>query len=293
MIRNMGLAIDLGYLKVPDGLVVDQKTIDRLPARQVTLVCTGSQGEPMAVLARMATGTHSIRVGAGDTVLLASSLIPGNENAIYRVINALTALGANVVHKGNAKVHVSGHASAGELVYCYNIVQPSTVLPVHGEARHLRANAELATRTGVEPDRVLIAGNGDVVDLHHGRATVTGTVEVHNIYVDGQTVGSATEATLAQRRALGTEGVLTVVALIDPDTGRLAEEPDIIVRGFEHDPDDFGPLTPALEKALTGAAERNITDLDALEDIIARETGKWVRKAFGRQPVIIPVVIDA
>lgn len=293
MIRNMGLAIDLGYLKVPDGLVVDQKTIDRLPADQVTLVCTGSQGEPMAVLARMATGTHSITVGEGDTVLLASSLIPGNENAIYRVINGLTGLGANVVHKGNAKVHVSGHASAGELVYCYNIVQPASVLPVHGEARHLRANAELAMRTGVEPDRVLVAGNGDVVDLHQGRATVTGTVEVHNIYVDGQTVGSATEVTLVQRRALGAEGVLTVIALIDPDTGRLTEEADIIVRGFEHEPDAFGPLTPALDKALTGAAERNITNLDALEDVIARETARWVRKTFGRQPVIIPVVIDA
>jgi ribonuclease J len=293
MLRNMGLAIDLGYLTVPDGLLVDQKTIEQLSARQVTLVCTGSQGEPMAVLARMAGGTHPISVGEGDTVLLASSLVPGNENAIYRVINGLTALGANVVHKGNAKVHVSGHASAGELVYCYNVVQPTTVLPVHGEARHLRANAELAVRTGVVRDRVLVAGNGDVIDLHNGRATITGTVEVHNIYVDGQTVGSATEATLAQRRALGTEGVLTVIALIDPGTGRLAEEPDVIVRGFEHGPDDFGPLTSALEKALTRAAERGTTTLDGLEDAITRETGKWVRKTFGRQPVIIPVVIDA
>lgn len=293
MLRNMGLAIDLGYLTVPAGLIVDQNTIEGLPAHQVALVCTGSQGEPMAVLARMAAGTHPISVGEGDTVLLASSLIPGNENAIYRVINGLTALGANVVHKGNAKVHVSGHASAGELVYCYNIVQPSTVLPVHGEHRHLRANAELAVRTGVKRDRVLVARNGDLIDLHNGRATITGTVEVHNIYVDGQTVGSATEATLAQRRALGTEGVLTVVAIVDPDTSRLTEEPDIIVRGFEHGPDDFGPLTSALEKALTRAAERGATTLDDLEDTIARETVKWVRKTFGRQPVVIPVVIDA
>ncbi|MFC4855793.1 ribonuclease J [Actinophytocola glycyrrhizae] len=293
MLRNMGLAIELGYLTVPDGLLVDQKAIEALPARQVTLICTGSQGEPMAVLARMAAQTHPISVGDGDTVLLASSLIPGNENAIYRVINGLSALGANVVHKGNAKVHVSGHASAGELVYCYNIVQPSTVLPVHGEHRHLRANAELAVRTGVERDRVLISRNGDVIDLHNGRATVTGAVEVHNIYVDGQTVGSATEATLTQRRALGTEGVLTVVAIVDPDTSKLTEEPDIIVRGFEHGPDDFGPLTAALEKALARAAERGNTKLEDLEDAITRETQKWVRRAFGRQPVVIPVVIDA
>ncbi|GAB3506998.1 ribonuclease J [Amycolatopsis cihanbeyliensis] len=293
MVRNMGLAAELGYLRVPDGLVVDQKTIDRLPAHQITLVCTGSQGEPMAALSRMATGTHTITVGHGDTVLLASSLIPGNENAIYRVINGLTAQGANVVHKGNAKVHVSGHASAGELVYCYNIVQPSNVVPVHGEIRHLRANADLALSTGVHHDRVLVAGNGDVIDLHHGHARITGSVEVHNIYVDGQTVGGVTEASLAQRRELGAQGVLTVVALIDTDTGQLAEEPDIIARGFEYSPADFEQLGPALDKALSKAAERKITALGALEDIIARETAKWVRNNFGRQPVVIPIVVEA
>ena len=144
MVRNMGIARDLGYLNVPDGLVVDMKVLEKLPANQVCLICTGSQGEPMAALSRMANRDHVIRITEGDTVLLASSLIPGNENAIYRVINELTRWGANVVHKGNAKVHVSGHASAGELVYCYNLVQPRNVMPVHGEWRHLRANGDLA-----------------------------------------------------------------------------------------------------------------------------------------------------
>jgi ribonuclease J len=293
MVRNMGLATDLNYLKVPDGLVVDAKTMDRLPPNKVTLICTGSQGEPMAALSRMAAGTHSITVGEGDTVLLASSLIPGNENAIYRVINGLTDLGANVVHKGNAKVHVSGHASAGELVYCYNIVQPSNVLAVHGEARHLRANAELAVSTGLSRERVLIAANGDVIDLHDGHATVTAAVDVHNVYVDGDTVGGVTEASLAQRRTLGQEGVLTVVALIDTDTGRLAEDPDVLARGFEHGASTFTPLTPVLEKALAGAVERNITDIARLELLIARETEKWTRKTFRRQPIVVPVVIEA
>ena len=160
MVRNMGIARDLGYLNIPDGLVVDLKQLEKLPANKITLICTGSQGEPMAALSRMANRDHPIRITEGDTVLLASSLIPGNENAIYRVINELTRWGANVVHKGNAKVHVSGHASAGELVYCYNIIQPSNVLPVHGEWRHLRANADLAIRTGVDPDRALIAEDG-------------------------------------------------------------------------------------------------------------------------------------
>ncbi len=293
MVRNMGLAAELGYLRVPDGLIVDYKTLDRLPPTKVAIVCTGSQGEPMAALSRMAAGDHKIRVGPGDTVLLASSLIPGNENAIYRVINGLTELGANVVHKGNAKVHVSGHATAGELVYCYNIVQPSNVLPVHGEARHLHANAQLATSTGVDPDRVIIAANGHVIDLHHGRAAITGRVEVHSVYVDGDTVGTVTEASLAERRTLGEEGVLTVVAIIDADTGRLAEEPDFILRGAAYDASMVNSAIPALEKALAAAAEQNITGADRLEELIGREIQKWAFRSFRRRPMVIAVVIDA
>jgi ribonuclease J len=293
MVRNMGLAAELEYLKVPDGLVVDIRDANRLPAHELTLVCTGSQGEPMAALSRMAAGEHEIVIVDGDTVLLASSLIPGNENAIYRVINGLTDLGANVVHKGNAKVHVSGHASAGELVYCYNLVQPANVLPVHGEARHLRANAELAVKTGVDRDRVLVAANGHVIDLREGRASVTGQVEVHNIYVDGQTVGGVTEDSLAQRRTLGEEGMITVVAIIDTDTGRLDDTPDFIAHGFEHDASTFQPVIPAIEKALAGAAEKNITDVAELERLIARQVQTWAQRTYRRRPVVIPVVIEA
>ncbi|MGM1063982.1 ribonuclease J [Saccharothrix sp. Mg75] len=293
MVRNMAVATELGYLKVPDGLVVDIKRMDRLKPHQVTLVCTGSQGEPMAALSRMAGGDHSIQVEEGDTVLLASSLIPGNENAIYRVINGLIDRGANVVHKGNAKVHVSGHASAGELVYCYNIVQPANVLPVHGEARHLRANAELAVRTGVHRDRVPIAANGHVIDLQDGRVQVTGKVEIHNVYVDGQTVGGVTEASLAQRRTLGEEGVITVVAIVDLDTRRLAEPPDFIAHGFEHDASTFAPAVPAIEKALAGASERGVTDFEELERLVGREVQYWAHRTHRRRPVVIPVVIEA
>src|SRR3954449_11783390 len=248
MVRNMGIARDLGYLTVPDGLVVDMKVLEKLPANQVCLVCTGSQGEPMAALSRMANRDHVIRITEGDTVLLASSLIPGNENAIYRVINELTRWGANVVHKGNAKVHVSGHASAGELVYCYNIVQPTNVMPVHGEWRHLRANADLAIRTGVDPERVVIAEDGVVVDLVKGRAKITGKVPAGNVYVDAQTVGGATETSLKDRRTLAEEGVVTVLALVDADTGKLAEEPDFLIRGFVHDPEAFRAAVPVVEK---------------------------------------------
>ena len=176
MLRNMGIAEDLGYLKVPQGVLVDLKKLTDYPDNKIVLICTGSQGEPMAALSRMANRDHKIEVGVGDTVLLASSLIPGNENAVYRIINGLMRLGAEVVHKGNAHVHVSGHASAGELLYCYNIVRPRNVMPVHGEWRHLVANADLAVKTGVPRQRVVLAEDGVVVDLVKGEANIVGAV---------------------------------------------------------------------------------------------------------------------
>jgi ribonuclease J len=244
MVRNMGVAKDLGYLEVPDNLIVPLEQLERMPAHKATLICTGSQGEPMAALSRMASREHKIRVGEGDTILMASSVIPGNENAISGVINGLTRWGAHVVHKGNAKVHVSGHASAGELVYCYNLMKPGNVMPVHGEYRHLRANADLAISTGIDADRVVLADDGVVVDLVKGRAKITGKVAAGNVYVDGQVVGGVTEATLKDRRTLAAEGVVTVLAIVDADTGALTDPPDFLVRGFEHAPSPRGSGTP-------------------------------------------------
>jgi ribonuclease J len=247
----------------------------------------------MAALSRMANRDHVIRVTEGDTVLLASSLIPGNENAIYRVINELTRWGANVVHKGNAKVHVSGHASAGELVYCYNLVQPSNVMPVHGEWRHLRANGDLAIRTGVDPSRVVLAEDGMVVDLVDGRASITGKVPAGNVYVDGQTVGGATEDHLKDRRNLAEEGVITVVAIVDADSGRLAEPPDFLARGFVHDDKTFDAVVPLIEKALAKAAEEGVGSALQLEQLISRAVSSWAHRTYRRSPMIIPIVVDA
>ncbi len=293
MVRNMGIARDLGYLQVPKGLVIDLRQLEKLPDNKIALVCTGSQGEPMAALSRMATRDHMIRIGEGDTVLLASSLIPGNENAIYRVINGLTRWGANVVHKGNAKVHVSGHASAGELVYCYNIVKPRNVMPVHGEWRHLKAAGDLAVRTGLHPDRVVIAEDGVVVDLVDGRASITGKVPAGYVYVDGSSVGEITEASLKDRRTLAEEGVITVVAIVDADTGALAEPPDFLARGFAQDESTFDAVVPVIEKALATAAQEGIGDAKQLEQLISRAVEKWAFKTYRRNPMIIPVVIEA
>ncbi len=293
MVRNMGVAQDLGYLKVPEGLIVPLAQLEKLPANKATLICTGSQGEPLAALSRMASRDHKIRVGEGDTILMASSVIPGNENAISNVINGLTRWGANVVHKGNAKVHVSGHASAGELVYCYNLMQPKNVMPVHGEYRHLRANADLALSTGLHPDRVILAEDGVVVDLQNGKAKIVGKVACGNVYVDGQVVGGVTEATLKDRRTLAEEGVVTVLAIVDADTGALADPPDFLVRGFEHGSDDFEPAVAVVEKTLARAAADGIGDSYRLEQMIGRDVSRWAQRSFRRTPLIIPIVIDA
>src|SRR5699024_4363702 len=194
---------------------------------EVVYMSTGSKGEPMAALSRMASGSHKITIGPGDTVVLASSQIPGNENAIFRVINGLTRLGANVVHQANAKVHVSGHASAGELLYCYNIVRPKNVMPVHGEIRHLVANGALAVQTGVPADRVVLAEDGVVVDLIDGRAGIVGAVPCGYVYVDGSSVGEITDAELKDRRILGEEGFISIFAAVDVSSGQVIAGPHV------------------------------------------------------------------
>jgi len=293
MVRNMGIAAELGYLHVPGGVLVDVKKLDNLPDTKIVLICTGSQGEPMAALSRMANRDHRIEVGKGDTVLLASSLIPGNENAVYRVINGLMMLGATVVHKGTAKVHVSGHASAGELLYCYNIVKPRNVMPVHGEWRHLVANAELAVQTGVPRERVLAAKDGSVVDLVAGRASIVGEVSCGYIYVDGSSVGETTETLLKDRRILRDEGFITCIVVIDAATGKIAAGPEITARGFAEDQSVFDQVIPRLEQALAEATGKGVKDEYQLQQIIRRTIGGWVGGKIKRRPMIIPVVIEA
>ncbi len=293
MVRNMGIAAELGYLHVPDGVLVDVKKLDNFPDDQVVLICTGSQGEPMAALSRMANREHRIDVGEGDTVLLASSLIPGNENAVYRVINGLMRLGANVVHKGNAKVHVSGHASAGELLYCYNIVKPRNVMPVHGEWRHLVANAELAVQTGVPREQVVLAEDGVVVDLVDGVATIVGNVECGYVYVDGSSVGEFDEALLKDRRILRDEGFISVIVVMDSATGKIAAGPEIQARGFAEDDEIFNQVRPKIEQALAEATGKGVTDSHQLEQVMRRAIGSWVGGKIRRRPMIIPVVIQA
>ncbi|WP_059011558.1 ribonuclease J [Streptomyces specialis] len=292
MVRNMGIARDLGYLRVPAGLVVDVKALDDLADHQVVLVCTGSQGEPMAALSRMANRDHQIRIVEGDTVILASSLIPGNENAVYRVINGLTRWGANVVHKGNARVHVSGHASAGELLYFYNICQPKNLMPVHGEWRHLRANAELGAATGVPAERIVIAEDGVVVDLIDGKAKITGKVQAGYVYVDGLSVGDVTESSLKDRRILGDEGFISIFVVVDSSTGKIVSGPSIHSRGSGIEDSDFAAVLPKIDEILARSAQDGVVEPRQLQQLVRRTVGKWVSDTYRRRPMIMPVVVD-
>ena len=293
MVRNMTIAADLGYLKVPEGVLVDYKKAGNVPENKIVYMSTGSQGEPMAVLSRMVNRDHAVEVGEGDTVILASSLIPGNENAVYRIIDGLTKLGANVVHKGNAKVHVSGHAAAGELLYVYNILQPKNVLPVHGEWRHLWANAALAQQTGIPEANTFLGEDGTVFDMKAGEVKVVGQLDLGFVYVDGSTVGEITDADLKDRRILSEEGFISVIVVVDAATGKVITGPEIHARGFAEDETVFDSVKPKIVAALAEASHQGVRDQRALQQVVRRVVGRWVNVSFRRRPMIVPLVIEA
>ncbi|CAI9398808.1 ribonuclease J [Aestuariimicrobium sp. T2.26MG-19.2B] len=291
MVRNMQVARDLGYLKVPENTLVDIKDIEHLPDDKVVIISTGSQGEPLSALARIANREHPVvSLGPGDTVLLASSLIPGNENAVYRVINGLTRLGANVVHKGNALVHVSGHAAAGELLYCYNILKPRNVMPVHGEVRHLVANGALAIKTGIAPHNVIITEDGGVVDLARRQARLVGKIDASYIFVDGSSVGDITESQLTDRRILGEEGFISIVAAVNLHDRSLVSGPEITARGFAEDA-EFDAIIEEVRGVLLRGLKDGAEDAYQLQQQVRRTVGRWVNQKHRRRPMIVPVIV--
>ncbi|WP_198009035.1 ribonuclease J [Saccharomonospora saliphila] len=292
MVRNMTIAAEHGLLDIPEGLLIDLDEAVTLPETQVLFVSTGSQGEPLSALSRMARGEHKqVSLRAGDTVVLASSLIPGNENAVFGVINGLVRLGAEVIHQGNAQVHVSGHAPAGELLFLYNAIRPRNVMPVHGEWRHLRANAALAVRTGVGQDNVVLAEDGVVVDLVDGRVEATGRVEVGMVYVDGLSVGDVGESTLSDRLILGEGGFIAITVAVDSATGRAMSPPTVSGRGFSDDPKALDEVASKVEMELSRTEAEGITDSHQIAQAVRRVVGRWVGETYRRRPMIVPTVI--
>ena len=292
MVRNMKIAEDLGYLDVPEGTVVDLKNMKDLPENRRIYMSTGSQGEPMAVLSRIANRSHpKVAINPGDTVLLASSLIPGNENSVFRVINGLIKLGANVIHQGNARVHVSGHAAQGELLYCYNILQPAYAMPIHGEVRHQVANAGVAVKTGVPADNVILAENGSVIDMIDGEVRLVGSVPFQNIYVDGSSVGDITESELKDRQILSNEGFIAIFAVVDTNARRIVTGPHLQARAMAEDETVFDSITPEVTRALEEAVAKG-SDSYGMQQAMRRVVGRWVSRKLRRSPMIIPTVVE-
>ncbi|MCG7597224.1 ribonuclease J [Mycobacterium sp. PSTR-4-N] len=292
MVRNMGIARELGYLTVADSDVLDIGAAEMMPADRVVLITTGTQGEPMAALSRMSRGEHrSITLTAGDLVILSSSLIPGNEEAVYGVIDSLAKVGARVVTNRQARVHVSGHAYAGELLFLYNGVRPRNVMPVHGTWRMLRANAALAASTGVDEENIVIAENGVSVDLAAGRVAVAGAVAVGKMFVDGLVTGDVGDATLGERLILSS-GFIAVTIVVRRGTGQAVAPAHLSSRGFSEDPKALEPVARRVEAELDNLAAQHITDPARIAQAVRRIVGKWVGETYRRQPMIVPTVIE-
>ena len=294
MLRNMEIALEMGLLTDPDRVLVDMDTAAKLPSEKVLVMTTGTQGEAMAGLSRMARREHrQINLSEGDTVLFSSSIVPGNEESVFGVQNGLSQMGVNVVTSREADIHVSGHGYSGELLFIYNAVRPKNAMPVHGEWRHLRANKALAIATGVAEENVVLAQNGVVVDLVDGKASVVGQVPVGNLYVDGLSTGDIGDTVLADRTALSEDGFIVATVVVDPRTGRPVSKPQIIGKGFTDEPGALAPVVELVENALWDLAGEGETDPYRIAQAVRRAVGRWVSEKWRRKPMIVPTVITS
>jgi ribonuclease J len=292
MVNNMDIAMTLGKLDAHRDILIDLKDVKSLPPERVVVMCTGSQGEELAALSRMARMEHpQVSISPGDTVLFASSLVPGNEKSVTALKNKLIALGANIYSKDNAKVHCSGHACEGELRYIYNIVRPNNVLPIHGENMHLVANALIAQSTGLDAKNVPLILSGGVVDVHNHQASIAGYVENGYVFVDGKNVGGITDDDLEHRRVLSQEGFIAVTVTVDLDAKSVITKPKVVAKGVAEDFSAYyelpGKVRREVEKAMFDTDDVSI---DALTRIVRRTTGRWVAKNLRRSPMILPIV---
>jgi ribonuclease J len=295
MQNNMRMARDLGLIKLPDQSLVDIEKIGDYPPEKVCIISTGSQGEPMSALALLARGDNKwVKVGEQDTVILSSHPIPGNEMHVSRVIDGLLRAGAQVVHSGIVDVHATGHAQADDLKTYYNVTCPEWFIPIHGEFRHMMANAKLAAAMGVASQRITICEDGDVVELSDEGVSLAGRIPAGYLYVDGL-VGDVGQGVLRDRRVLAEEGVVVVVVTVDIGSGRVITGPEIITRGWVYAPEAEDLLDEACDtvsNAVETALAEGERNVDQLEQVVRRATGKFVSSRTKRRPMIVPVVME-
>jgi ribonuclease J len=296
IVRNVGVASELGYLNIPHGTLIPVEDLHGWAPEDTVVLSTGSQGEPYSALTLMASRDHRwVRIEPGDTVILSSSLIPGNEAAVFRTINDLSREGAEVFHRGNANVHVSGHAAQGELLMLLATLRPRHFVPVHGEYRHLATHARLARSAGVEPERVFICEDGDTLELSSGEARRGEPVPVGQVFVDGLGIGDVGAAVLRDRRKLGDDGFVHIVATVDAQTGKVVAGPDIVTRGFVYEPESEALIAEARQRVLDNLeklAAEGVSDRTIMKQKMRQGASRLFEERTKRRPVIIPTVME-
>lgn len=297
MEKIVALASELGYLKIPKNVLIDINTAKNIPDRHLVIITTGSQGEPMSALARMAQNEHkAIKITKNDTIVLSSNAIPGNEKLVANIVNNLTELGAKVIYSDIAETHVSGHACQEELKLMHSLIKPKFFMPVHGEFRHLRAHADLALELGMKESNIFLMENGQQLKVTSRRAQILDErVPADAVMVDGLGVGDVGEIVMRDRRLLSESGLIIVVATIDGATGEVVSGPDLVSRGFVYVRENEGLMEEAKSiagSALERCAENNIRDWNAMKGALRNDLRKYIFDTTGRRPVILPVFME-
>jgi ribonuclease J len=296
MVKNVNIAANLGYLDVPEGLMIKPQEISMLPPDRVTILSTGSQGEPLSALARMASSDHPlVEIEKGDTVVISARPVPGNETSVYRIIDRLFAAGARVIYESSANVHVSGHAAAEELKVMLNLVKPKYFMPVHGEHRHLFFHAELARAVGMTDDHIFLLENGDILELEEDVALVTGQVQAGMILVDGFAMGDLHNLVLRDRQHLASDGLVMVVVARSLQDGRIVGDPEVIFRGFAHSGDLDELIKGAKQTVIEtlGSKElQHLNDLTLIKNHLHDTLQRFLNKKAGRRPMVLPVIVE-
>ncbi|MEA4834206.1 ribonuclease J [Anaeromusa sp.] len=296
MVNVVGISTEMGYLDIPEGVLIEPEEMKNYRDDQLLILTTGSQGEPMAGLSRMASGTHrSVAIVPGDTVIFSATPIPGNEKSVSRTIDSLLRLGAHVIYERSSGVHVSGHASREELKLMLNLVRPKYFIPVHGEYRMLRQHGALAEEMGVPSENVFYGENGHVFEFTRKAARMAGKVKAGRVFIDGLGVGDVGNIVIRDRQQLANEGVIIVVVTLDKQRNALLSGPDLVSRGFVYVRDAGGLMNEAQQKvrqALDRCSERNLSDWSSIKVQVKETLGKFLMEKTGRRPMILPIIME-
>jgi ribonuclease J len=293
MRKNLNIARNLGYIDVPDDAIVRPVDLDEIPPSRQLILCTGSQGEPMSALTRIAYRDHpAVQVDRGDTVIISARPVPGNELRVHDSINQLAKLGAEVLHEQNADVHVSGHARAEELRQLLGLVRPRYLMPIHGEYRMQAAHARLGQQQGIPADNLLIAENGSVVELEHGRARIVDNIGAGITFVDRLGGGDVSDVALRDRQTLAEDGVLIIVATLSMRNGHRPSTPELIFRGFGPPAGFDNELRSEAEEIVLECLEDGVTEIKLLQEHLHDGVGQLVYDRMGKRPMILPVLVE-